>query len=121
MALTLRHEIHRKQISWLFSFTGEWTVSLSVNGQEVDSCKVNVCDPSQVKVTGLKAGMSGNAHRFHSKFEVHFGKACEHWFDTPEYISCAAVKLWNRGEGLLCYYKIINYSCPLTHTHVTPI
>ncbi|WAR27609.1 FLuncharacterized [Mya arenaria] len=43
---------------------GEWTVTLSVNGQIVDSCKVNVCDPSQVKVTGLKAGMTATPHRF---------------------------------------------------------
>ena len=34
----------------------------------VDNCKVNACDPSQVKVSGLRAGMPGSLHKFHSKF-----------------------------------------------------
>ncbi|XP_052286746.1 filamin-A-like isoform X2 [Dreissena polymorpha] len=43
---------------------GEWKVTLTVNNQQVDSCLVNVCDPSQVKVTGLKASMTGTPHKF---------------------------------------------------------
>ncbi|XP_053403623.1 filamin-C-like isoform X4 [Mercenaria mercenaria] len=43
---------------------GAWQVKLYMNDSMVDSCTVDVCDPSQVKVTGLRAGMAGNPHKF---------------------------------------------------------
>ena len=52
----------------MFILSGEWTVTLFINNHVVDNCKVDVCDPSQVKVSGLRAGMPGSQHKFHSKF-----------------------------------------------------
>jgi len=43
---------------------GLWKVALYLNEKMVDNCTVNVCDPSQVKVSGLKGGMTNSTHRF---------------------------------------------------------
>ena len=48
----------------IITISGTWTVALLINNRIVDSCRVDVCDPSQVKVSGLKAGMAGNTHKF---------------------------------------------------------
>ena len=47
--------------------SGTWQVRLYINGSIVDNCNIEVCDPSQVKVSGLRAGMAGNPHKFSSK------------------------------------------------------
>ncbi|XP_063430705.1 filamin-C-like isoform X3 [Mytilus trossulus] len=43
---------------------GEWKVSLFCHGKLVDSCPIDVCDPSQVKVTGLKGGIVNKRQYF---------------------------------------------------------
>ncbi|XP_060565823.1 filamin-A-like isoform X3 [Ruditapes philippinarum] len=43
---------------------GTWQVRLYINESLVDNCNIDVCDPSQVKVSGLRAGMAGNPHKF---------------------------------------------------------
>ncbi|KAL5004346.1 hypothetical protein ScPMuIL_017802 [Solemya velum] len=43
---------------------GEWKVSLYVNDKYVDTCPVDVCDPSQVKITEIKSGMAGRSQAF---------------------------------------------------------
>ena len=64
--------------------SGEWTVTLLINNRLVDNCKVDVCDPSQVRVSGLRAGMPGTQHKFHSKSIVAYCNEdmtkCKHYF-----------------------------------------
>ncbi|XP_052103817.1 filamin-C-like isoform X2 [Mytilus californianus] len=43
---------------------GEWKVSLFCHGKLVDTCPIDVCDPSQVKVTGLKGGLVNKKQYF---------------------------------------------------------
>ncbi|KAK3096080.1 hypothetical protein FSP39_022879 [Pinctada imbricata] len=43
---------------------GVWRVTMHARGKFIDTCPVDVCDPSQVKVLGLKGGVSGRAIKF---------------------------------------------------------
>lgn len=43
---------------------GEWRVTLYCQGKRIDSCQVDVCDPSRVKVIDLKGGIVGRPNRF---------------------------------------------------------
>ncbi|XP_062597927.1 filamin-C-like [Saccostrea cucullata] len=43
---------------------GEWRVSLYCQGKRIDSCPVDVCDPSRVRVIDLKGGIVGRPNRF---------------------------------------------------------
>lgn len=47
-----------------FVFLGEWRVTLYCQGKRIDSCQVDVCDPSRVKVIDLKGGIVGRPNRF---------------------------------------------------------
>lgn len=53
----------------LNDFTGEWRVALYCQGKRIDSCPVDVCDPSRVKVIDLKGGVVGRPSRFKGKSE----------------------------------------------------
>ena len=57
----------------MFMFlSGEWIVTLLINNKIVDNCKVDVCDPSQVKVSGLRPGMPGSQHKFNGNYSSLF-------------------------------------------------
>ncbi|XP_022288939.2 filamin-A-like [Crassostrea virginica] len=43
---------------------GEWRVALYCQGKRIDSCPVDVCDPSRVKVNDLKGGIVGRPNKF---------------------------------------------------------
>ena len=57
----------------LISILGEWRVALYCQGKRIDSCPVDVCDPSRVKVNDLKGGIVGRPNKF--KGENHKRKA----------------------------------------------
>lgn len=60
-------------IDMLISILGEWRVALYCQGKRIDSCPVDVCDPSRVKVNDLKGGIVGRPNKF--KGENHKRKA----------------------------------------------
>lgn len=60
-------------IDMLISILGEWRVALYCQGKRIDSCPVDVCDPSRVKVNDLKGGIVGRPNKFNG--ENHKRKA----------------------------------------------
>ncbi|XP_050393994.2 filamin-B [Patella vulgata] len=50
---------------FLHTEIGEWKVSLYYKEKFIDGCPIDICDPSQVRVVGLKAGSVGKLQEFH--------------------------------------------------------
>ncbi|KAL3847015.1 hypothetical protein ACJMK2_017952, partial [Sinanodonta woodiana] len=87
---------------------GIWKVSMFINNRLVDSCPVEVSDPSQVKVSEIKGGTIVHQHQF----QIDCSKAGP---GKPE------VEITHKGHSVPCYVRETRGRTNLFTAHYTPI
>lgn len=104
---------------YVYLIPGEWKVSLYCHGKLVDSCPIDVCDPSQVKVTGLKGGLVNKKQHFtgrHRKLDIGANISGTFSGGLINVLSVACLK--NPCSSHILYP--IPHTCKLFHFYIIP-